>query len=506
MNTKKLRQKILDLAIRGKLVPQDPNDEPASALLKRIRKERERLIAEGKIKPDKKVKTAVAASDKSHYGELPFEVPNSWALAYLGFLGTFERGKGIKRSDIRDFGTRCIRYGELYTTYNFIIKSAVSFVSDDLAEQSKTVASGDLLFTLTGENKEEIGKAVAFMGSDRTVIGGDLAKFTNYGVDPIFLSYILNASDLIHQKMMLGIGDLIVHISCSKLSSILLPVPPIEEQRHIVTAIESAFTVIDEIERYKTDLHAAVTAAKQKILTLAISGKLVPQDPSDEPASALLERIKEEREKLIKEGKIKPSKQPKTPAPTRDSSHYADLPNSWEITNLSAITTPLSLSDGDWILSDYMVPYGDVKLLQLSSIGYMKYIDKNFKYLTTKMFDELRCTEIHPGYLLINRLLGDKLNVCILPNISGKLITTVDTCWIAPNDNFHLKFLMYGIASKSFQDAVFLHSAGSTRKRISKGNLTQIPFPLPPLAEQRRIVAAIEAVFSQLDAITNEVQ
>jgi type I restriction enzyme S subunit len=140
-------------------------------------------------------------------------------------------------------------------------------------------------------------------------------------------------------------------------------------------------------------------------------------------------------------------------------------------------------------------------LTQRERLRNTEYIDKGFKYLTRKTFDELKCTSIHPGYLLINRLIGERLYTCILPLIEGTLITTVDTCWIAPSENNNLNFLMYCIASRSFQNEVFINSAGSTRKRISKGNLVQIVFPLPPLAEQKRIVTAIEAAFEQLDNI-----
>jgi type I restriction enzyme S subunit len=309
---------------------------------------------------------------------------------------------------------------------------------------------------------------------------------------------------LLHEMQTLkhsGRGTTISGITKKQLSDIYLWIPPLAEQRRIVSAIESAFAVIDEIEQNKTDLQSAIAVAKQKILSLAIRGKLVKQDPNDEPASVLLESIRSEREKLIDEGKIKRGKGDSAIIRSCDSPYYKNLPKSWKVVSLSQITNPLILNDGDWILSENMVKNGDVKLVQLGSVGFMEYIDKGFKYLTSEMFSELNCTTIYPNYLLINRLLGDRLNLCILPDTSGTLITTVDTCWIAPNKYYNLKFLMYSIASEPFQKSVFINSAGSTRKRISKGNLIQIPFSFPPLAEQNRIVVAIEAAFEQLDRI-----
>ena len=173
---------------------------------------------------------------------------------------------------------------------------------------------------------------------------------------------------------------------------------------------------------------------------------------------------------------------------------------------MKEITTPLTLNDGDWILSQNMADIGEVKLLQLGSIGNMVYIDKGFKYLTRDTFNELSCTEIFPGYLLINRIISDKMCCCIVPNIDGTIITTVDTCWIAPSKtSYDIKFLMYQFASPTFQKKVLLKTSGTTRRRISKNNLINIALLLPPLAEQKRIVEAIEKIFAALDDITNQV-
>ena len=183
-----------------------------------------------------------------------------------------------------------------------------------------------------------------------------------------------------------------------------------------------------------------------------------------------------------------------------------DLPENWEITTLRKITTPLTLNDGDWILSENMSPNGEVKLLQLGSIGNMVYIDKGFKYLSKQTFDELSCTTIFPKYLLINRIISDKMCCCIIPNIEGTIITTVDTCWIAPCSHvYNLKFLMYQLASPVFQSMVLIKATGTTRKRISKSNLIDLPLLFPPLVEQNRIVEAIETAFAQLDEIANSI-
>ena len=243
-------------------------------------------------------------------------------------------------------------------------------------------------------------------------------------------------------------------------------------------------------------------ALRQKILDMAIRGKLVPQNPNDEPASVLLERIRAEKQQLIKEGKIKKDKNDSVIFKGDDNRYYENLPCGWSVSTLSQVTSSQLLNDGDWILSENMDPNGNVKLIQLGSIGLMRYIDKGFKYLTEDTFHKLSCTQIFPGYMLINRIISDKMYACILPQLEGKLITTVDTCWIAPKDEwYNLKYLMYFISSTVFQSIVLHVSSGTTRKRISKSDLIHLPIYLPPLSEQQRIISRVDELFEQIDII-----
>lgn len=290
------------------------------------------------------------------------------------------------------------------------------------------------------------------------------------------------------------------------LRAMIVPVPPIKEQERIVESVKNTFLGIDDLDISYSGLANTIQSVKSKILDLAIRGKLVPQDPNDEPASVLLERIRAEKEELIKQGKIKRDKKESVILKGDDNSYYQDLPQNWQVSTLREITTPLTLNDGDWILSENMTDNGEVKLLQLGSIGNMSYIDRGFKYLTKDTFDELSCTEIFTGYLIINRIISDKMCCCIVPDIDGTIITTVDTCWIAPSEkSYDIRFLMYQLASPSFQSAVLLKATGTTRKRISKNNLIDLQFLLPPLAEQKRIVNTIEALFAQTDKIVGQI-
>ena len=249
----RLKKSILQEAVQGQLVPQDPSDEPAEALLERIRAEKQRLIKEGKIKKDKH-ESVIFRRDNSHYekrgseevcidDEIPFEIPENWAWCRASSLGTMNRGRGIKRTETVAQGCPCIRYGEIYTTYETSFDSAVSFVPDTLDKDCLHFSSGDVVFTLTGENKVDIAKTVAFLGDGQIAAGGDLAFWTHHGMNPLYLVYYMASPYCIELKRRTATGDIIVHISTSKVGDFLVPVPPIKEQNRIVSAIEQLFAV-----------------------------------------------------------------------------------------------------------------------------------------------------------------------------------------------------------------------------------------------------------------------
>ncbi len=250
---KALKKSILQEAVQGKLVPQDPSDEPAEALLERIRAEKQRLIKEGKIKKDKH-ESVIFRRDNSHYEkrgseevcideEIPFEIPENWAWCRASSLGTMIRGRGIKRTETVAQGRPCIRYGEIYTTYETSFDSAVSFVPETLDKDCLHFSSGDVVFTLTGENKVDIAKTVAFLGDGQIAAGGDLAFWTHHGMNPLYLVYYMASPYCIELKRRTATGDIIVHISTSKVGDFLVPIPPIKEQNRIVSAIEQLFAV-----------------------------------------------------------------------------------------------------------------------------------------------------------------------------------------------------------------------------------------------------------------------
>ena len=252
-----LKKSILQQAVQGKLVPQGPNDEPASVLLERIRAEKQELIKAGKIKKDKN-ESVIFKRDNSHYelcngiercidDEIPFEIPESWCWARCSSLGAIIRGSGIKRTETIETGAPCIRYGEIYTSYNRSFTNTVSFIPKELFDQCKHISKDDVVFTLTGENKPDIAKAIAYLGDEHIAAGGDLAFWTHHGMNPLYLVYFMSCPYAINRKIDLATGDIIVHISGEKIGSILIPVTPINEQNRIVEQIDNLTSIIAEL-------------------------------------------------------------------------------------------------------------------------------------------------------------------------------------------------------------------------------------------------------------------
>ena len=327
MDTKALRQKILDLATRGKLVPQDPNDEPASVLLERIRVEKQQMVKEGKLKPkDIKNDTIIfVGEDNLHYekfqdgtvkcieDEIPFEVPEGWAWCRLNKLFHVCSAKRVRQSDWREEGVPFYRAREIVKLSDNGFVENELFISEEhyirVKEECGVPQSGDLMVSGVGT----IGKIYivnetdCFYYKDASVL-----CFENRTgiVNSEFARILLESSFLQAQMKDNSKGTTVDTITISAAMNYLCLLPPLKEQENIVQAVKNACIYAEEIQNNKDNLQILISKTKSKILDLAIRGQLVPQSPDDEPASVLLERIRAEKEELIKAGKIKKEKKP----------------------------------------------------------------------------------------------------------------------------------------------------------------------------------------------------
>ena len=459
MDTKKLRQKILDLAIRGKLVPQDPNDEPASVLLERIRAEKEQLIKDGKIKRSKKS----AATDKSHYENVPFEIPKNWVWCKLDDLAFYKKGPFgsslTKSMFIPDNGNAY----KVYEQKNAIQKDSNLghyFISSEKFQELKgfEVLPNDIIVSCAGT----IGETYIMPSDIRSGIINQalmIIRLHNIDITPFYLLYF----DFIlkNEAGKDGKGTAIKNIPpFDILKNYWIPLPPLAEQDRIIKEVALWQCLIDSIDGNIEDIFKLSKKTKSKILDFAISGKLVPQDPDDEPAIELLKRIN-------------PGFEP------CDNSHYENLPESWEEIAMGEIC---KLYDGEKV-SGSSLTYIDVKYLRGSKVG---------EFVTSGKY-------VPQGSTLI---LVDGEN-------SGEVFTT-------PIDGYQgSTFKILGITEYLDKEYVLLlikrsqkllreNKVGSAIPHLNKKMFKELIVHVPPLAEQNRIVTTVNMLFYKLDMITAE--
>ncbi|MDC2131846.1 restriction endonuclease subunit S [Bacteroides thetaiotaomicron] len=449
MDTKALRQKILDLAIHGKLVPQDPNDEPASVLLERIKAEKERLIKEGKIKRSKK---SAKTSDTPHYENVPFEVPSSWVWCKLeDYVKSVTDGdhQAPPKSDI----------GIPFLVISDVAKGKLNFLNTRFVPQEyyekisfdRKPEKGDLLFTVTGSYGIVVPVNIDCKFCFQRHIG--LIKTLNTNE---YLLHLLKSSYIKGQCDEFATGTAQKTVGLETLRSFLLPIPPFAEQQRIVIEIEKWFSLIELIEGGKDDLQTTIKQAKSKILDLAIHGKLVPQDPNEEPAIKLLKRINPDF----------------TPC---DNGHYTQLPDGWTFCRLDQII-------GYEQPTAYIVEstaYDDSYSTPVLTAG--KSFIIGYTNEATGIYSNLPCI-IFDDFTTDSKLVDFPFKVKSSAMKILKVHKDIEVDYVA----------MFMSITKL---------VGDTHKRYWISEYSKLEIPIPSKAEQKRIIHAIHGIFTQLDLI-----
>lgn len=436
MDTKKLRQKILDLAIRGKLVPQDPNDEPASVLLERIKAEKERLIKEGKIKKGKK---SAKTSDTPHYQQV---LPNGWCLTDIGELL-------INRDGERKPVSSAIRSKQVNKIYDYYGAAGVIDKVDSYLFDERLLLIGE-----DGANLLSRSKNNAFFAEGKYWVNNHahVLDATNKKILD-FVAIVINSMKLDDYIT----GSAQPKLSQDNLNKIPITLPPLAEQQRIIAEIKKWFTLIETIENGKENLNAIIKQTKNKILDLAIQGKLVPQDPNDEPAIELLKRINPDF----------------TPC---DNGHYAQLPDSWSVVPMQMLC---SLTDGE--------KQSEIERVNLD----VKYLrgERDAKTLTSGK------------YVAANSLLilvdGENSGEVFRSFIEGYQGSTFKQLSINNNMNEDYVLQVINLHRKTLRE----NKVGSAIPHLNKKLFKAINVPIPPYNEQQRIVEAINNAFTSLDTV-----
>ena len=510
MDTKALRQKILDLAIRGKLVPQDPNDEPASVLLERIRAEKQQMVKDGKLKAkDIKNDTVIFKGDdnlhyeqfadgtvKEYENELPFEIPSNWVWCNLGMLFSHNTGKALNASKTDGVSLTYITTSNVYwNSFELDNLKIMPFTESEI--EKCTVKKGDLLVCEGGD----IGRAAIWQFDNEIRIQNHLHRLRPY--DRIYtkfyyyIMYLYKANGRINGN---GIG--LQGLSSNALHNIIVPAPPVEEQKRIVDSIDSVLSLIEQIESHKQSLSSQIDNIKSKILDLAIRGKLVPQNPNDEPASVLLERIRAEKEELIKQGKIKRDKKESVIFKGDDNSYYEkigdeitciddelpfEIPVNWCWARLSSFTEVIM---GSSPRSQDICRDSNYTEFHQGKINFSDCLLKESNQYTKNI------SKVAPknSVLLCVRAPVGEVNITDREICIGRGLSSIHAY-----DKIQSNFLFYWL--KTQKHVLVNKSTGSTFSAITVDTVKKILLPIPPITEQLRITQKILDLNSNIESI-----
>lgn len=535
---KKLRELILSLAMQGKLVPQDPNDQPASELLKEIEAEKNKLIKEGKIKRQ-------ASLPPIREKEVPFEVPNGWVWVQLEDLcNIVTQGPNPKYNDEND-----PQYGVLKTKDFYddrIIYNNVTNISKKLFDEHKRfkLITYDILFGLVGKGStakcniyiEQNGLECIFTRATGLIRLTNIRLVSPRIIHSFFISSFGKAkSESITDG---STGQLV--IKTSELKKVLIPLPPVAEQKRIVAKIDQLMTLCDKLEVERNDrnqkrlnIHTAamnrllsapdkttfntswgfiisnfgelysapqnVEELKKAILQLAVMGKLVPQDPNDQPANELLKEIEAEKKRLIKEGKIK--RQQPLP-PIKPAEIMYEVPKGWEWTQLNILgeINPRNNLDDEILAAFVPMPlisaeYGEMHSFEVKKWSEIKKGYTHFSENDVVLAKITPCFENGKSCVmkkLPNGVGAGTTELHVFRNFSSKMCPEYILAYLKSP-----QFILNGIPKMT-------GSAG--QKRVSKEYFACSPFPLPPLAEQKRIVAKIDQLMELCNALEQQIK
>ena len=517
MNGKQLKNSILQWAIQGKLVPQDPNDEPASVLLERIRAEKAKLVKEKKIKKDKNESIIYRGEDNSYYEkilatgevkcideEVPFEIPQGWEWTRLGNIFNHTSGKQQSSSN-KCGGTpqKFITTSNLYWGY-FVLDSVkvMNFTEEEIKSCSAT--KGDLLVCEGGAG---YGRS-AIWNEDYDICLQNHIHRLRPLVDGTceYVYYFIYLQK--ESNSLASIGTAMPGLSANRLKSLLIPLPPLAEQNRITNKLKDVFPEVEKYDKAQ-EMHNLLNSSlndviRKSILQEAIQGKLVPQNPSDEPASMLLQRIRDEKQRLVKEGKLKQKDVIDSTIFRGDDNKYYeqigketieiteeipfDLPASWNWTRGKVVFMPMESTK----------PTSDFIYIDVDAVNNKLNIIDNPKKISIDNVPSRATRKMHQNDILFSMVRPYLRNIAIVDDTYRSAIASTGFYVITPGIGYFPKFLFYLMLSNYVVDGLNTFMKGDNSPSINNGHIENYLYPLPPFKEQQRIVAQIERLFEQL--------
>ena len=516
MDTKALRQKILDLAIRGKLVPQDPNDEPASVLLERIREQKLQMFKEGKLKKKdiKNDSVIFKGEDNLHYekfqdgnvkcieDEIPFEVPEGWSWARLGSItDVIQYGLSNSAESTGDY--RLLRITDIQD--GCVNWESVPFTNTDEPEKY-LLHENDIVFARTGAT---VGKS--FLITDLPYI----SVYASYlirirlinGISANYIYQFFNSYCYWEQITGKAVGVGQPNCNGTSLKELFIPLPPQAEQSRIVPVANNLLKIVDVISSEQEKLSELIQTTKSKILDLAIRGKLVPQNPDDEPASVLLERIRVEKEEFIKQGKIKRDKKESIIFKGDDNSYYEkvgkkgrniddeipfDLPRGW------IWCRGYSCFDG----MESTKPQGDFfAYIDIDAIDNKKHCIKEPKHLPVTKAPIRASRAVKNGSVLFSLVRPYLENIALIEEKHSDCIASTGFYVCNSNGMFEPDFMFFLMISGYIVNGLNQFMKGDNSPSISKDNIEYWLYPVPPINEQQAISLKVKTILSMIENI-----
>lgn len=519
---KKLRELILELAVRGLLVPQDPNDEPASVLLEKIAAEKEQLIKDGKIK---KQKALPEISDEEAISNLP----SGWVCARLGSVMNVLNGRAYKKHEMLQAGTPLLRVGNLFTSKEW-------YYSDLELEPEKYIDNGDLIYAWSAS----FGPFIWDGG--KVIYHYHIWKLDLYHKPSFDKYYLLNYLQSITASIKAsGNGIAMIHMTKERMEKLVLPIAPLKEQNRIVAKVDELMALCDQLEQQtETSLSAhqtlvetllntllnadqnsfdqaweriaqhfdilfttehSIDQLKQTILQLAVMGKLVPQDPNDEPASVLLEKIAAEKEQLIKDKVIK--KQKPLP-PISENEKPFELPQGWEWVRFASLSNEIATGPFGSMIHKRDYIQGGVPLINPSHMINSRVVEDSAISVSAAKSEELRSYKLYENDIVMAR--RGEMGRCAL-------ITKREENWLCGTGSFVLRFndkvsrdyILLLFRTRWVKDYLGGKSIGTTMTNLNHNILNRLPLLLPPLAEVPRIISRVSELMDLCEMLKKQI-
>ena len=490
MNAQQLRNSILQEAIEGRLVPQDPNDEPASVLLERIREEKKRLVKEGKLKKKDLIQTPITDDEK------PFDIPDNWMWCKLGTIAAVLGGKRIpagRKLTIENTGHIYIRVSDMKE--NSVSTDNLQYVPEDIFPSiSRYIINKEDVYITVAGTIGKIGKIPSELDGANLTENADRLVFSHINQDWLIKCLESNVVQTQITNVTTKVGQ--PKLAIQKIQALLIPLPPLAEQKRIVAKIEELLPKVEEygnaqeaLDKLNKELPERL---KKSILQEAISGRLVPQDPNDEPASVLLDKIRQEKVQLVKEGKLKKKDLIETPI-TNDEKPF-DIPNTWEWVRLGEVSSLI----GGFAFKSHEYTSTGSRVIRISDVSEDGFINKAIvRFPYNEKLQQYRINEGDILMAMTGGTVGKSLYVKVLPEKAMLLNQRVA---IIRANGLYNDYIDFVIKSQHIQ-SIIADAKNSTNDNISMSDIYNFPIPLPPLAEQKRIVAKIEELFAEIDKL-----